>query len=67
MQMTTDHDERSDDEVRVREWRFLQFRRLGFDGAEAELLADSQQVDLGEVRRMVAGGCRLDLLIRIVL
>jgi hypothetical protein len=67
MQIATEHNELSDDEVRVREWRREQFRQLGFDGLDVELLADSQHVDLGDVRRLLARGCRHDVLLRIVL
>lgn len=67
MQAAADREELSKDEAQVRDWRRLQFRRLGFDSFEADLLAGSDHVDLGVVRRMAALGCDPDLILRIVL
>jgi hypothetical protein len=60
-------DELSEDERRVRDWRREQFRALGFASAEAAVLADCREVDLGRVRSLAASGCALDLILRIVL
>ena len=55
-----------DDSV-MREWRRGQLEQLGFERADAALLADCAYVDLGRVRGLVGGGCDLDTAIRIVL
>jgi hypothetical protein len=60
-------EELSDAELRVRDWRREQFRALGFEGIDAEMLAGCQDVDLGRVRQLTARGCSLDLILRIVL
>jgi hypothetical protein len=57
----------SEEELRVREWRAGQFRTLGFDCTQAELLAEAGHVDLGQVRALVAAGCELGTALRIVL
>jgi hypothetical protein len=57
----------AEQESHVREWRRSQFERLGFDPADAALLADCAHVDLGLVRDLVGGGCELGTVMRIVL
>jgi hypothetical protein len=57
----------SEEALRVREWRARQFRTLGFEGIQAELLAEAGHVDLGQVRALVAAGCELGTALRIVL
>jgi hypothetical protein len=52
--------------TRVRRWRRSQFMALGFTPTEASLLTKAP-VDLGEVRRLVAAGCPLEIARRIVL
>lgn len=52
--------------TRVRRWRRSQFVALGFTPTEASLLTKAA-VDLGEVRRLVASGCPLEIARRIVL
>jgi hypothetical protein len=52
--------------TRVRRWRRSQFIALGFTPTEASLLTKAA-VDLGEVRRLVAAGCPLEVARRIVL
>jgi hypothetical protein len=67
MQATQGLEDVPGEEARVLEWRRMQFRRLGFQHPEAELLAGAQYVDLGQVRRIVAAGCDKRLIFRIVL
>jgi hypothetical protein len=50
----------------VRQWRRKQFLALGFTPKEAETLTRAP-VDVGQVRHLVAAGCPLDLVPRIVL
>ena len=50
----------------VRQWRRKQFLALGFTPNEAETLTRAP-VDVGQVRHLVAVGCPLDLVPRIVL
>jgi hypothetical protein len=50
----------------VRLWRQEQFGQLGFDPADARLLAESP-ADLGEARRLRRAGCPLELAFRILL
>jgi hypothetical protein len=52
--------------TRVRRWRRSQFIALGFTPTEASLLTKAP-VDLGEMRRLVASGCPLEIARRIVL
>ncbi len=52
--------------TRVRRWRRSQFLALGFNGTDACVLTKAE-VDLGEVRRLVAAGCPPDVARRIVL
>jgi hypothetical protein len=59
-------EELSDQEVLVREWRLSQFRMLGFDLPNAELLAACGHVDLGQVRALIAAGCDRPTALRIV-
>ena len=51
---------------RVTDWRFDQFRLLGFGVEESWLLVDSG-VDLHLTRTLVGAGCPLHLALRIVL
>jgi hypothetical protein len=46
-------------------WRREQFVQLGFDAADARLLAESP-ADLGEARRLSRAGCPLTLAFRIL-
>ena len=50
----------------VRQWRQKQFLALGFTPKEAETLTRAP-VDTAQVRHLVAAGCPLDLVPRIVL
>jgi hypothetical protein len=50
----------------VFEWRKDQFRRIGYNVARAEFLADSH-IDLAKARTMRANGCSLELLEEILL
>jgi hypothetical protein len=52
--------------TRVRRWRRSQFIALGFTPTEALLLTKAP-VDLGEMRRLIASGCPLEVARRIVL
>jgi hypothetical protein len=52
--------------TRVRRWRRAQFLALGFSPTDASTLTKAP-VDLGEVRRLVASGCPLEVARRIVL
>lgn len=63
---TPRQDELSLEDSRVVEWRFAQFRALGFGDEDAWLLVDSG-ADLNLARSLVAGGCPLHLALRIVL
>ncbi len=49
----------------VLQWRREQFGRLGFDGVDARLLAESS-ADLGLARRLRGAGCSVDLAFRIL-
>lgn len=53
------------EDVRVRRWRCYQFARLGFDVAEARLLADSA-ADLALARSLIGHGCPKDTAFAIV-
>jgi hypothetical protein len=52
--------------TRVRRWRRSQLLALGFSKSDASELTKAQ-VDLGEVRRLVAAGCPHEIVRRIVL
>jgi hypothetical protein len=54
------------EETSVRRWRRAQFLALGFTPKEAEALTKAP-VDLGLVRNLVASGCPLETVRRIVL
>ena len=54
------------EETSVRRWRRAQFLGLGFTPKEAETLTKAP-VDLGLVRNLVASGCPLETIRRIVL
>jgi len=54
------------EEPAVRSWRRAQFLALGFTPKEAEALTEAP-VDLGLARNLVASGCPLETVRRIVL
>jgi hypothetical protein len=56
---------RDDEEGRVARWRAEQFGLLGFEPAQALLLAVSE-ADLREARALVAAGCTLPLALKIL-
>jgi hypothetical protein len=51
----------------ARAWRLDQFTRLGFDSAGATLMANDAQVDLAQVRKLIALGCPPEIALRILL
>lgn len=53
------------EEDRVRIWRLEQLLSLGFTDEEASELAESAEVDLELVRRLVDAGAPLELVSRI--
>jgi hypothetical protein len=57
----------SDEDERIRHWRFEQLRGLGFEIVDAAVMADDVRVDLGQARRLVALGCPLGTASRILL
>lgn len=68
---TPDIDERvahllDSDEGKVTRWRLEQFLTLGFPVEEAETLAARRDVDLHQAARLVAAGCDLATVLRIV-
>ena len=65
-EQTPRHEELSLEDQRVLEWRFTQFKALGFGADDAWLLVDSG-ADLGFTRSLVGAGCPLHLALRIVL
>lgn len=65
-EQTPRNDELSLEDRRVVEWRFAQFRVLGFGEEDAWLLVDSG-ADLNLARALVGAGCPLHLALRIVL
>lgn len=65
-EQTPRHEELSVEDKRVVEWRFAQFRSLGFGEEDAWLLVDSG-ADLSLARSLVGAGCPLHLALRIVL
>jgi hypothetical protein len=52
---------------RTRVWRLDQLSGLGFDSAQAALMADDTQVDLAQARRLIALGCPHETAARILL
>jgi hypothetical protein len=48
----------SEEDHRVRRWRLEQFLSLGFDLANAVVMADAK-IDLDVARRLVGAGCPL--------
>lgn len=56
----------SEEELRVREWRFRQFVQYGFDEDDASYLAENI-IDHHLVKRMVDGGCSQSVILRICL
>ena len=57
---------RDDEDERVLNWRSDQLRGLGFDDAQAFVLARSD-LDLSLIRKMIGQGCPLDLAVEIAL
>ena len=57
----------SDQLRRTRVWRLDQLTSLGFDSARAALMANDDQVDLAQARRLLALGCPLETAARILL
>jgi len=57
----------SEEEIRVRRWRFDQLVRAGLDDEDASYLAARQDVDVRLVERMLARGCRPRTLLEILL
>jgi hypothetical protein len=53
------------EEHAVKLWRCEQFRGLGFDLVDSQLLAESS-ADLGQARQLRGAGCPLDLAFRIL-
>lgn len=60
-----DQDAPAVEDARVASWRFDQLRSLGF-GAEQSLLLAVSSADLNLTRSLVAAGCPLHLVVRIV-
>jgi len=60
------HDELSHEDRRVIDWRYDQFRALGFGDEDSWLLAGAS-ADLHLVRTLVGTGCPQHLALRIVL
>jgi hypothetical protein len=60
------HEEFSFEDRRVIDWRFDQFRSLGF-GEEDAWLLEGSGADLHYVRLLVGAGCPTHLALRIVL
>jgi hypothetical protein len=56
-----------DEARRTRVWRLDQFVALGFDLARAAIMADDSQIDLAQARKLVASGCPLETVSRILL
>ncbi len=48
--------ERSEEERRVRDWRYRQIRALGYTRTDARALAESD-AELALIRRLIANGC----------
>lgn len=59
-------DEGSAEEHQVRRWRLEQFLCLGFDLANAAVMAEAK-IDLAVARRLVGAGCPLETASRILL
>ena len=60
------YEEPSYEDRRIADWRFDQFRLLGF-GEEDAWLLEGSGADLQTVRTLVGAGCPLHLAVRIVL
>lgn len=58
--MADEPDPPSEHDLKVRGWRVSQFERMGFDGVQAEFLADSK-ADLHEAARMLTEGCPIEI------
>jgi len=57
----------SEEELRVRKWRFEQLTRAGLDDEDASYLAVRQDVDVRLVERLLQRGCPARTVIEIVL
>jgi hypothetical protein len=67
MEWTAETEEREDEqEADVARWRLEQYEQLGFDGLEAQVLADSE-ADLNQARSLLKASCSHELAIRILL
>ena len=67
--MTTKADDQtqlSDEEQKMVDWRLDQFIRAGVDREDALNLAHNQAVSYHEFRKLVAGGCSVELAVRIL-
>jgi hypothetical protein len=64
-EQSSPHEDLSLEDRRVVDWRFGQFRALGFGEEDAWLLVDSG-ADLQLARTLVGAGCPLHLALRIV-
>jgi hypothetical protein len=60
------HEELTLEDRRVADWRYGQFRELGFGDEDAWLLARAE-ADLHVVRTLVGAGCPTHLVLQIVL
>ncbi len=60
-----DEEAAGDEQLEVQRRRYQEARRAGLTIVEAKLFADSD-CDVGLLRACVAGGCPLDVLVRIV-
>jgi hypothetical protein len=65
IEMPVENDE-SAEEHQVRRWRLEQFLCLGFDLANAVVMAEAK-IDLAMARRLVGSGCPLETASRILL
>ena len=67
MEWTAETEElESEQDADVARWRREQYEQLGFEGLEAELLADSD-ADLNQARSLLKAQCSHELAIRILL
>jgi hypothetical protein len=66
-QIQTEIEPSKSEQLCTRVWRLDQFTRLGFDSADATLMADAAQVDLAQARRLITLGCPLETAVRILL
>jgi hypothetical protein len=57
---------RSDEDRKIRRWRFRELRGLGLSHVEARLLAETG-ADINLIRRLVGNGCPPSLAVKIAL